>query len=120
MAPEKTHGRPTHRETEDRGTQPVIVGLLADPELSTAIAEQLAKELPDMLADKPRDGMRYAFTVVSETLRRRGDARGERLVDLTAERREREGWDFAICLTSGTGPPPRRRTYSRVGHGEGD
>jgi hypothetical protein len=43
--------------------------------------------------------MRYTFTVVSETLRRGGDARGERLVDSAAKRREQEGWDFAIGLT---------------------
>jgi hypothetical protein len=73
----------------------VVIGLLADPGLPTEIARQLAEELPDMLADKPTDGMRYAFTVVSETLRRRG----ERLVNLAAQRREREGWDFAIGLT---------------------
>lgn len=99
MAPEKTLEKPIRWETHDRGERTVVVGLLADPELPTALAEQLAKDLPDVLADKPRDGMRYAFVVVSETLRRRGGDRGERLIDLTAERREREGWDFAIGLT---------------------
>ncbi|HEV7449837.1 MAG TPA: hypothetical protein VGO16_00270 [Pseudonocardiaceae bacterium] len=99
MALEKTLDEPIRWETEDSRERTVVVGLLADPGLPTEIARQLAEELPDMLADKPREGMRYAFAVVSETLRRRGDARGERLVDLAAEWREREGWDFAICLT---------------------
>ncbi|MCU1629740.1 MAG: hypothetical protein JWP64_4689 [Pseudonocardia sp.] len=99
MALEKTLGRPIRWEVEDRQERTVVVGLLADPGLPTEIAEQLAEELPNTLADQPRDGMRYTFTVVSETLRRRGDARGERLIDLTAERRRREGWDFAIVLT---------------------
>lgn len=91
--------RPIRWEAEDSRERVTVVGLLADPGLPTEIAEQLAKELPEMLADKPRDGMRYRFVVVSETLRRRGDARGERLIDLGAQRREEEGWDFAICLT---------------------
>jgi hypothetical protein len=99
MAPEKTLDRPIRWETEDSQERTMVVGLLADPGLPTEIARQLAAELPDVLADQPRGGMRYAFAVVSETLRRRGDARGERLVDLVAERREREGWDFAIGLT---------------------
>lgn len=99
MAQQKTLERPIRWETEDSRERTVVVGLLADPGLPTEIAEQLAGELPGMLADQPREGMRYRFTVVSETLRRRGDARGERLIDLAAARREREGWDVAICLT---------------------
>jgi hypothetical protein len=92
--------RPIRWEAEDSSrARTVVVGLLADPGLPSEIAAQLAEELPTMLADQPRDGMRYTFTVVEETLRRRGDARGERLIDLAAERRAREGWDFVICLT---------------------
>ncbi|MCW2721110.1 MAG: hypothetical protein JWR81_4932 [Pseudonocardia sp.] len=100
MASQKTLDRPIRWEAEDSGRERVVaVGLLADPGLPTEIGQQLAEELPNMLADQPRDGMRYSFTVVSETLRRSGDARGERLIDLAAERRRREGWDMAICLT---------------------
>lgn len=99
MARQKTLDRSIHWETEDSPERAAVIGLLADPGLPAEIAEQLAEELPEMLADKPRAGIRYSFTVVSETLRRRGDARGERLIDLVAEWREREGWDFAICLT---------------------
>jgi hypothetical protein len=69
--------------------------LLADPGLPT----QLAEELPEVLADKPEDGMRYRFVVVTESLRRLGDARGQRLIDLAAERAQREGWNFALALT---------------------
>jgi hypothetical protein len=43
--------------------------------------------------------MRYEVVMVSETLQRGGDSRGDRLVDLAAQRREEEGWDFAVCLT---------------------
>jgi hypothetical protein len=100
MAPQKMLDRPIRWEAEDSSrARTVVVGLLADPGLPSEIAAQLAEELPTMLADQPRDGMRYTFTVVEETLRRRGDARGERLIDLAAERRAREGWDFVICLT---------------------
>ena len=99
MASQKALDRPIRWEADDSQERNVLVGLLADPGLPTEIAEQLAEELPNILADQPRDGMRYTFTVVSETLRRRGDGRGERLIDVAAKRRAREGWDFAICLT---------------------
>lgn len=100
MALQRTLDRSIRWEAEDGSpARTVTVGLLADPGLPTEIARALAADLPGMLADQPRDGMRYSFTVVSETLLRRGDDRGERLIDLAAERRDREGWDFAICLT---------------------
>jgi hypothetical protein len=99
MASQKLLDRPIRWEAEDTRERNVLVGLLADPGLPTEIAEQLAEELPTVLADQPRDGMRYRFTVVSETMRRLGDARGERLIDVVSERRARERWDFAICLT---------------------
>jgi hypothetical protein len=99
MAAQRALDRPIRWDAKGSRERTVLVGLLADPGLPTEIAEQLAKELPDILADQPRDGTRYTFTVVSETMRREGDARGERLIDVVAERRAREGWDFAICLT---------------------
>jgi hypothetical protein len=85
-------------ETGGRG-QHIVVGLLADPGLPTEIARRLAGELPGLLADQPREGMRYEVVMVSETLQRGGDSRGDRLVDLAAQQREEEGWDFAVCLT---------------------
>ncbi|HEY2204898.1 MAG TPA: hypothetical protein VGH99_10555 [Pseudonocardia sp.] len=39
------------------------------------------------------------FVVVSETLRRSGDARGERLIDQAARREHEEGWEFTVALT---------------------
>ncbi|MEN3268095.1 hypothetical protein [Pseudonocardia sp.] len=99
MPSQKVLDRPIRWEAEDSQERNALVGLLADPGLPTEIAEQVAEELPNMLADQPRDGMRYTFTVVSETLRRHGDSRGERLIDVAAKRRAREGWDIAICLT---------------------
>jgi hypothetical protein len=83
----------------ERHEQTLVIGLLADPGLPTELAEYLAEELPDALADTPVEGTRYRFVVVRETLRRLGDARGERMIDLAAERANREGWDFALCLT---------------------
>jgi hypothetical protein len=44
-------------------------------------------------------GTRYRFVVVTESLRRAGDARGQRLIDLAGERAAQEGWDFALALT---------------------
>jgi hypothetical protein len=77
----------------------LLIGLLADPGLPTMLAEDLARRLPEKLADQPEPGTRYRFSVVTESLRRRGDARGQRLIDLAAERAAQEGWDFALALT---------------------
>ncbi|WP_433296003.1 hypothetical protein ACQPZQ_14880 [Pseudonocardia sp. CA-142604] len=99
MASQKALDTPIRWEAEDSRARNVLVGLLADPGLPAEIAEQVARELPDLLADQPRAGMRYTFVVVSETLRRRGDGHGERLIDVVAKRRAQEGWDLAICLT---------------------
>ncbi|MDT7640036.1 MAG: hypothetical protein QOC83_4324, partial [Pseudonocardiales bacterium] len=91
---EAADGNGTGAEQRD-----LLVGLLADPGLPTALAEQLAETLPGVLENTPEEGTRYRFVVVSETLRRLGDAHGERLIDFAAERAEQEGWDFALCLT---------------------
>ena len=77
----------------------LLIGLLADPGLPTTLAEDLAGRLPEMLADQPEPGTRYRFVVVTENLRRGGDARGQRLIDLAGERAAQEGWDFALALT---------------------
>ena len=77
----------------------LLIGLLADPGLPTTLAEDLARRLPEMLADQPEPGTRYRFVVVTENLRRAGDARGQRLIDLAGERAAQEGWDFALALT---------------------
>jgi hypothetical protein len=99
MALRRTDEGPIRWAAEDAREQTVAVGLLADPGIPSQIANQLAEELPDRVTDQPRDGVRYQFIVVSETMRRPGDERGERLIDQVADRRKRESWDFAICLT---------------------
>lgn len=95
MEVDETHNRPAG----DGAAQPVVVGLLADPGLPTQLAEELAEMLPEVLANKPGKGMRYRFVVVTESLRRLGDDRGQRLIDRAAERAQREGWDFVVAVT---------------------
>jgi hypothetical protein len=82
-------------ETEDSQERTMVVGLLADPGLPTEIARQLAAELPDVLADQPRGGC----DTHSPWFPRRCGVAGTPAGNLVAERREREGWDFAIGLT---------------------
>jgi hypothetical protein len=74
----------------------VLVGILADPGLPTEIANQLADDLPDALAERSGDRLRCRVVVVSATLSR---GEGERLIDMAAHRKEQEGWDFAVALT---------------------
>jgi hypothetical protein len=74
----------------------VLVGIIADPGLPTEIANELARAIPEALAERSGDRLRCRVVVVSETLSR---GEGERLIDVTARRREQEGWDFVIALT---------------------
>ena len=56
MARQKTLDRSIRWETEDSPERPAVIGLLADPGLPAEIAEQLAEELPEMLATSPEPG----------------------------------------------------------------
>jgi hypothetical protein len=86
-----------HRE--DVPDREIVIGLLADPGLPTQIARYLADTLPGQFARRVDSPPRLRLVVVSETLHRSGDGRGERLIDQVARRVREEGWDLAVCLT---------------------
>ncbi|MHA6794801.1 hypothetical protein ACVGVM_15015 [Pseudonocardia bannensis] len=77
-------------------TRTLLVGIVADPGLPTEIAHRLAEELPGALAERSGHRLHCRVVVVSEELSR---DESTRLIDLITERRVREGWDFAVCLT---------------------
>src|SRR4029453_7173744 len=79
----------------------MVLGLLSDPALPVELAEQLAGELPELLAERMDNRVAWQIQVLSERFDL-GDE--ERLLELAVQRRAREGWDLVGCLT----PLPRR------------
>src|SRR4029450_396124 len=74
----------------------MVLGLLSDPDLPVELAEQLAGELPELLAERLDNQGPGRVQVLSE----RFDLGDEgRLLELAAQRRAREGWDLVVCLT---------------------
>jgi hypothetical protein len=83
---------------EDHGTPGLVVGILADPESPTKIANRLARTLPDRLADGNADDPRATIDVVSEPFTT-GCEDAATLLDRTADQIDGRGWDVAIGLT---------------------
>jgi hypothetical protein len=90
-----------HREdTADDRRRTVVVGLVATPPDHPArIVRQLADELADLLARELDDRVRWEVRTGWGPIAPRRDGGVEALLDDVAQRREREGWDVAICLT---------------------
>ena len=74
----------------------VVVGLLADPDLPAELAERLAGELPELLAERLDDQVPWQIRVECE---RFDLADEERILAVARESRAREGWDLVVCLT---------------------
>jgi hypothetical protein len=74
----------------------MVLGLLSDPDLPVELAEQLAGELPELLAERLDDQVAWQVQLLSERFDL-GDE--ERLLEFAAQRRAREGWDLVVCLT---------------------
>jgi hypothetical protein len=74
----------------------VVVGLLADPDLPAELAERLAGELPELLADRLDDQVAWQIRVGCE---RFDLADEEWILAVARESRQREGWDLVVCLT---------------------
>ena len=74
----------------------MVLGLLSDPDLPVELAEQLAGELPELLAERLDDHVAWQVQLLSERFDLGDEAR---LLELAAQRRAREGWDLVVCLT---------------------
>jgi len=85
-----------HRD--DRGTSGCVVGLLADPEAPTRLANRLARSLPGHLADNDADRPRATIDVVSEPFTT-GTEDAPTLLGRIEHQAEGRDWDVAVGLT---------------------
>lgn len=86
------------RTSDDRQTDRMLVGLVADPGLAAAVADRVADELPAMLGQEVSNSVTWEVWVCSEALplNDHGDIP---LAEVARERMLREGWDLMICIT---------------------
>ena len=75
-----------------------MLGLLAAPGLPTEIAEELAADLPPLLAERVTDAVSWRVPVLTEPEATHLTS-GLDAIDLGRERMLRHGWDLAVCVT---------------------
>ncbi|MFF7891914.1 hypothetical protein ACFZDI_08265 [Streptomyces sp. NPDC007907] len=75
-----------------------VVALLADPDAPTAIAQRLARTLPDRLTDMSGQGRRFEVEVVSEPFTS-GTEDPPTLMRRIKDRGSAENWDIVVALT---------------------
>lgn len=76
----------------------VTLGLIPAPDIPEKIAYELASELPGLLGRHVDPDVYWDVPVVVDPLTGSGREAPE-ILDVCRERRLREGWDLAICLT---------------------
>lgn len=78
----------------------IVVGLIATPpDYPARVAQRLAAELTDLLAQRVNDRVRWMVRTGWGSVAPRRDGGVEALLDDVSRRRAQEGWDVAICLT---------------------
>ena len=76
----------------------VTLGLIPAPEIPEKIAKELAAELPGLLEGRTDVRLSRDVAVFVDPLT--GSERdAPEILDVCRDRREREGWDMAVCLT---------------------
>jgi hypothetical protein len=78
----------------------VVVGLVATPpDYPARVADRLHEELAELLADRVDSTTDWDVRTGWGAIAPRRDSGYEGLLDDVADRREKAGWDIAICLT---------------------
>jgi hypothetical protein len=75
-----------------------VVGLMADPDAPTEIAQRIAQTLPTRLADRSDDGRRFEVEVVSEPFSS-GSEDPPTLMHRIIDRASAANWDIVVGLT---------------------
>ena len=96
--PARSPGDPPPSPPVRNNTGVVTLGLIPAPDIPEKIADELASELPKLLAKRVDVGVTWEVPVVVDPLTGTGREAPE-ILDVCRERRLSEGWNFAICLT---------------------
>lgn len=85
---------PTDTEPDD-----IVVGILADPVgAPTQVAQQLAQDLPRLLAEQLHEDRSWRIDVRREQLPS-SEAQHTVMMELGTKRMRQYGWDLAVCVT---------------------
>src|ERR671917_678382 len=76
----------------------VVLGLIPAPDIPEMIAKEIAPELPELLGRHVDDRVSWDVSVVVDPLTGTNREAPE-ILDVCRDRRQREGWDLALCLT---------------------
>src|ERR687893_119755 len=87
-----------YRSVRSEHAGSVTLGLIPAPDIPEKIANEIAGELPGLLAKRVDAAVSWTVPVVMDPLTGSGREAPE-LLDVCRERRLSEGWDLAICLT---------------------
>ncbi|MEU3491682.1 hypothetical protein [Streptomyces massasporeus] len=82
----------------DNGQSRVVVGLLVDPDAPAELAEKLAEDLPELLAEAVNRDSEWSLRVVRDPLTATLND-SVAILNATREHKLRENWDIAVCLT---------------------
>lgn len=95
---DSTHYNERGRGHDNSRTGNVTLGLLPAPGMPANIAQDLADELLELLNGYIDDSVSWDVSVITDPLT--GDWRdAPEILDEVHDRKQREGWDYAICLT---------------------
>ncbi|ASK62269.1 hypothetical protein CFK37_08900 [Virgibacillus phasianinus] len=76
----------------------IILGLVPSPDTPEKLADNFMEQLSDLLAEKVSNQVDWSLRVKTDVLIGAAEDAKE-LLDETADLKEKEGWDMAICLT---------------------
>lgn len=79
-------------------TGTVTVGLIPAPDIPEKVAADLASEMPVLLGGRVDGGVSWEVPVVVDPLVS-SEKEAPEILGACRERKLREGWDLAICLT---------------------
>jgi hypothetical protein len=80
-------------------TQTLDVLLLSDPDLPAELADRLARELPELLADRVCADVRWRVDEVLNPLAGDEQVSVSTMVEVVGRRMPELGWDYGVCLT---------------------
>ena len=101
-------------EAESAEGHEVVVGILADPDLPTVVADRLNSGLRTRLPERVADvAVRWRVEVVRDAFE--AHSTYERLLDRARERVRTTDWDLAVCLTDAPLRDPRGVVLAEIG-----